>query len=525
MSLEDFRVRGKEVIDFVCDYSGKVEGNRVTPDVEPGFLSRQLPKEAPKNGYHAYFPMGRGCPSLIADIITGVLGCAGSSWLSSPACTELETIVLDWLGKAMSIPPHFIYSTPGSTGGGVIQCSTSDCILVCMLAARTAAIKYLKEQNPDGDEHDSVYLPRLVAYTSKEAHAAVERCARIAMVRLRLLNTDNQSSLRGPTLADAVQSDQENGLHPFFVNCTLGTIGSCGFDNLKEIGPIVKKLPSCWLHVDASYAGCGFICPELRYLKEGMEFADSFNASCSKWLTITADCSCLWVKDRCKLTSSLITDPVLLQHERARQSIDYRNWGVQLSRSFKALKLWFTLRYYGVEGLQTYIRNHCKLAKEFEKLVSRDNRFELVNEVRVGLITFRLIGSDEKNQELLAAINKEGQIHMVPARVRDKYSLRFCITHPEATQAQVDAAWNTIQKHTAEVVDRQQGEKYSEIAEEDRKRYAFVEFVPEDLYYEWQSGTLTDGTGPMYVPLKMGDGTKTFTEDQEIYHDVKTILN
>lgn len=544
MSLEDFRVRGKEVIDFVCDYSEKLEGSRVTPDVEPGFLMHVLPKEAPKYGekfedvlkdleekilpgltqwfhpgFHAYFPTGRGYPSLIAEIITGGLGYIGSSWVSSPACTELEIVALDWLGKAMSIPPHFIYSSPGSTGGGVIQCSTSDCILVCMLAARSAAIKYLREQNPTGEDNDSVYLTRLVAYTSREAHAAVERSAQIAMVKLRLLSTDDQGSLRGPTLADAVHSDQEKGLHPFFVTCTLGTPGSCGFDNLKEIGPIVKKMPQCWFHIDATYAGCGFICPELRYLKEGMEFADSFNASCSKWLTITADCSCLWVKDRCKLTSSLITDPLLLQHELARQSIDYRNWGVQLSRRFKALKLWFTLRIYGVEGLQTYIRNHCKLAKEFEKLVSRDSRFELMNEVRVGLVSFRLLGSDEQNQELLAAINKEGQIHMVPTRVRDKYSIRFCVAHPEATQAHVDIAWNIIQKHAANIVARQQTEKTQE-STEDRKRYAFVEPVPQDLYDKWQLGTLTDGTDPIYVTQEMGDEPKNFNEDHEIFHEV-----
>lgn len=223
-----------------------------------------------------------------------------------------------------------------------------------------------------------------------------------------------------------MEEDEQQGLIPFFVSTTLGTTGSCAFDDLAEIGEALQRFPSVWLHVDAAYAGNAFICPELKYLLKGIQYADSFNTNPNKWLLTNFDCSTLWVRDRIRLTSALVVDPLYLQHGYTDSAIDYRHWGVPLSRRFRSLKLWFVLRSYGISGLQAYIRHHIELAKRFEALVLKDSRFEVCNEVRLGLVCFRLKGTDRINEKLLSSINASGKLHMVPASVNDTYVIRFC---------------------------------------------------------------------------------------------------
>ena len=185
-----------------------------------------------------------------------------------------------------------------------------------------------------------------------------------------------------------MEEDEANGLIPFFVSTTLGTTSCCSFDNLKEIGPVCQRFPTVWLHVDGAYAGNAFICPELKPLMQGIEYANSFNTNPNKWLLVNFDCSCLWVRDRYVLTSALIVDPLYLQHGFMDAAIDYRHWGVPLSRRFRSLKLWFVMRTFGISGLQAYIRHHCQLAKKFEALVLKDNRFQVCNEVKVIIHNF-----------------------------------------------------------------------------------------------------------------------------------------
>lgn len=252
------------------------------------------------------------------------------------------------------------------------------------------------------------------------------------------------------------------GLIPFFVSTTLGTTSCCSFDNLLEIGLVCNQFPTVWLHVDAAYAGSAFICPEFRGLLNGIEYADSFNLNPNKWLLTNFDCSALWVRDRLKLTSALVVDPLYLQHGH-EGAIDYRHWGVPLSRRFRSLKLWFVLRNYGISGLQKYIRRHCKLAKYFESLVRSDRAFEVVNDVKVsyiicigfkkknryqlthfsictilqlGLVCFRIRNdaSNKLNKKLLESINHSGKLHMVPAMVHDKFVIRFCVVAQHATE-------------------------------------------------------------------------------------------
>ncbi|KAJ8679591.1 hypothetical protein QAD02_015378 [Eretmocerus hayati] len=476
MNIEEFRVHGKEMVDYICNYMRTLEGKRVTANVDPGYLRPLLPNEAPMKAesfdaimrdveykimpgithwqhprFHAYFPSGNSFPSILADMLSDAIGCIGFSWAASPACTELETIVLDWFGRALGLPEEFLAEPESSNGGGVIQGSASECILVTMLAARAQAIRALRQQAPHME--DSAFLPRLVAYCSTEAHSCVEKAAMICLVKLRVLEPDDRCCLRGHTLEAALAEDVAQGLVPFFVSTTLGTTGCCAFDKLQEIGPVCKRYPGIWLHADSAYAGNAFICPELRPLMAGIEYADSFNTNPNKWLLVSFDCSCMWVRDRVKLTSALAVDPLYLQHANSAESIDYRHWGIPLSRRFRALKLWFVIRSYGLSGLQTYIRRHIRLAQRFEAKLKKDKRFEMLNEVRVGLVCFRLRDSDDElNQELLASINASGKLHMIPARVRSRYALRFCVVHEHASDREIDWAADAIAELAGEVL-------------------------------------------------------------------------
>uniref|UniRef100_A0A1B0GNC5 Uncharacterized protein n=1 Tax=Phlebotomus papatasi TaxID=29031 RepID=A0A1B0GNC5_PHLPP len=456
MNCAEFRKRGAEMVEYICKYLETLENRRVVPSIEPGYLKELIPDEAPMYPepweavmddverkimpgmthwnhphFHAYFPSGNSFPSILADMLGDAIGVIGFSWAAGPSLTELEGIVMDWLGKALGLPSFFLGQVPGSKGGGVLQGSASDCVLVVMLAARTHAVRQLKKQYPDEDE--SHLLAKLMAYCSRESHSCVEKAAMISFVKLRILEPDSKSSLRGDTVARALKEDEKNGLIPFFISTTLGTTGSCAFDNLEEIGTVLQDYPEVWFHVDGAYGGSSFVCPEMRYLMKGIEYADSFNTNPNKWMLTSFDCSALWVRDRIRLTSALVVDPLYLKHGHSDTAIDLRHWGVPLSRRFRALKLWFVFRSYGITGIQAYIRRHCRLAKRFEQIILRDDRFEICNEVKMGLVCFRLKGSDKLNEKLLSNINASGKIHMVPASVNEQYVIRFCVNAENST--------------------------------------------------------------------------------------------
>jgi glutamate/tyrosine decarboxylase-like PLP-dependent enzyme len=539
MDVEEFRTRGKEMVDYICQYMSNIESQRVHPDVETGYLRKLLPNEAPQEPeewdnimcdvdkkimpgithwqhprFHAYFPSGNSFPSILGDMLSDAIGCIGFSWAASPACTELETIVMDWYGKAIGLPDDFITSSEGSKGGGVIETSASECVLVSMLAARNQAIKYLKTENPHCQMEDSAFLPKLVGYCSKEAHSCVGKAAKILLVKLRILEPDENGSLRGDKLRAQMEKDKAKGLFPFFVSTILGSTASCSFDNLEEIGPVCKEQKRCWLHVDAAYAGNGFICPELKYLLKGIEYADSFNTNPNKWLLVNFDCSCLWVRDRIRLTHALVVDPLYLQHANADEAIDYRHWGIPLSRRFRSLKLWFVIRKYGLSGLRSYIRNHIKLAKYFEKLVREDIRFEVVNDVRLGLVCFRLLASDNVNQKLLAIINASGKLHMTPSVVKNKYIIRFCVNSEHAQQEDIEHAWEIIKEYAAETTMKER----PPLTRQKSKRFSFTRSISKEMYKRSMSrSNLCDGATPILVADS--DEEDTLIEDTTILPD------
>ncbi|MFH4977550.1 hypothetical protein AB6A40_004259 [Gnathostoma spinigerum] len=423
MDAEEFRKTGKEMVDYIVNYIQEVHKRRVVPSIEPGYLRDLLPQSAPQKAdsyaevmddfekfimpgithwqhprFHAYFPAGNSFPSILADMISDAIGSMGFSWAACPALTELETIMMDWFGKMIGLPPEFLPFTENGRGGGVIQGSASDCNYVALLAARFEMLRILKQRFPFVEE--GILLSKLVAYCSKEAHSSVEKACMIGMVKLRILETDSHFRLRGVTLLQAVTEDRNLGLIPFFCSTTLGTTSCCSFDVLSEIGPVCHE-NDIWLHVDGAYGGNAMICPEFRPLMAGIEYAMSFNTNPNKWMLICFDCSTMWVKDRFKLTQAFVVDPLYLKHSWTDKAIDYRHWGIPLSRRFRSLKLWFTIRMYGVEGLQKYIRGHVRLAKKFEQLIRADDTFEIVGDVILGLVCFRMKGSNEQNQALL----------------------------------------------------------------------------------------------------------------------------
>ncbi|KAK5922616.1 hypothetical protein CgunFtcFv8_019862 [Champsocephalus gunnari] len=476
MDTAEFRRRGKEMVDYVADYLDNVEQRPVYPDVEPGYLRSLIPAEAPLEPekyddimtdvervimpgvthwhspyFYAYFPTASSYPSMLADMLCTAIGCIGFSWAASPACTELETVMLDWLGKMLNLPEDFIAGTEGQ-GGGVIQGTASESTLMSMLAARCKAVRRIQASNPEKSDAD--ILSKLVAYTSDQAHSSVERAALIAGVMIKKVPADNNYGVEGAMLKRMLEQDKADGLIPFYLCATLGTTPSCAFDHITELGPICNE-EQMWMHIDAAYAGSAFICPEFRPLLNGVEFADSFNFNPHKWLLVNFDCSTMWVKNRESIIGAFKMEPLYLKHENQESGLitDYRHWQIPLGRRFRSLKMWFVFRMYGLQGLQDYIRKHVDLAKEFESLVRADNRFEICAKVVMGLVCFRLKGSNELSELLLKKITKSREIHLVPCQLSARFVLRFAICARTTESRHIQHAWKHITKLTSEMLE------------------------------------------------------------------------
>lgn len=468
MDAGEFRRRGREMVDYIADYLEGIEARQVYPDVQPGYLRPLIPGCAPQEPeayedimrdvervimpgvthwhsprFFAYFPTASSYPAMLADMLCGAIGCIGFSWAASPACTELETVMLDWLGKMLQLPAAFLAEN-GGAGGGVIQGSASEATLMALLAARSRTIRRLQAARPELTA--AAVMEKLVAYASDQAHCSVERAALIGGVTFRAVPSDGKFAMRASALQEALQRDKAAGLVPFFVVATLGTTPCCSFDRLSEVGPVCNR-EDLWLHVDAAYAGSAFICPEFRPLLDGVECADSFNFNPHKWLLVNFDCSAMWVRKRADLTGAFKLDPVYLRHDHQDSGLitDYRHWQLPLGRRFRSLKMWFVFRMYGVTGLQAHIRKHVRLAHEFEAAVQRDPRFEICAEVTLGLVCFRLKGPDELNEALLDRINGAREIHLVPCRLRGRFVLRFAVCARATEAAHVQRAWAHIQ--------------------------------------------------------------------------------
>ncbi|XP_061414377.1 histidine decarboxylase-like isoform X1 [Lethenteron reissneri] len=490
MDAEEYKVRGKEMVDYIAAYLTGLRDRPVNPSVRPGYLRPLLPPGPAQQGepwekifedverlimpgiahwqsphMHGYFPALNSYPSLLGDMLATGMNCVGFTWASNPASTELQIVMTDWLVNMLSLPDTFRHDHPDGCGGGVIQgacmacmCSTvaskssvSESTMLALLAARTRALTQLRGDVSQDIGNDALLNSRLVGYTSDQAHSSVLKASLVSLVRLRSLPTDLEFSLRGETLRRAVEEDRAQGLVPFFVCATLGTTGVCAFDNMAELGPICRQ-EGLWLHVDAAYAGTAFLCPELRDPLRGVEFADSFVVNMGKLMLVNQDCAVFWVADKRSLQSTFCVEPHYLQHKYSGSVTDFMHWQIPLTVRFRSLKLWFVIRSFGLDGLQEHVRRTNKLARYFESLVREDPHFEIPAKSNLGLVVFRLQGPNELTKTLLRRLNESQQLFVAPAMAGEKFIIRFVITSQFTTEADVLRDWRLVSQAATDLL-------------------------------------------------------------------------
>ena len=467
MSPAEFRRWGRAAVDWIADYYERVESLPVLSRVKPGDIRASLPAHPPKRGepfeavlkdldelilpglthwqspnFFAYFPANTSGPAILGDLISSGIGVQGMLWSTSPACTELETHVLDWMAEILDLPQRF-RST--GTGGGVIQDSASSAALCALLAARERATGLASnERGCDG---------RLTAYTSSQAHSSIEKSAKVAGIgraNLRLIGVDETMALRPELLARQIDDDRQTGRIPFCVAATIGTTSSNAIDPIRAIGRICRE-QGLWLHVDGAMAGTAALCPEFRHLQAGLELADSYCFNPHKWMFTNFDCDCFYVADRKALIQALSILPEYLRNQATESGavIDYRDWQIPLGRRFRALKLWFVIRHYGVEGLRHHVRRHVALAQEFARWVQAEPRFELAVAPPLNLVCFRHRGGDDLNQALMDRLNQSGDIYLTHTRLQDRLTLRLCVGQSHTERRHVERAWQRIREEAA----------------------------------------------------------------------------
>ena len=470
MSPEEFRRQGHAVVDWIADYYSRIESFPVLSRVHPGEIRAKLPPSAPQQGeafdqiladiervvlpgithwqspnFYAYFPANTSGPGILGDLLSSGLGVQGMLWSTSPACTELETHVLDWLVPMLGLPEKFLSS---STGGGVIQDTASSASLCALLAARERATQFASNRRGcDG---------KLVAYCSTQTHSSVEKDVKIAGIgadHLRQIEVDENFAMRGDSLARQIEADRESGLVPFFLCATVGTTSSCAIDPVREIGRLCRD-HNLWLHVDSAMSGTAALCPEFRFLNDGVALADSYTFNPHKWMFTNFDCNCFYVADRKHLIQTLSVLPEYLRNQATESGavIDYRDWHIQLGRRFRSLKLWFVIRHYGIEGLQHHIRAHVRLAQMFAGWVRTDSRFELAAPANLNLICFRLRSGDQANQALMDRLNASGDLFLTHTKLDGKVTLRLCVGQTNTQERHVERAWERIRQEAAKLV-------------------------------------------------------------------------
>ena len=469
MSINEFKENGYKVIDWIADYYENIESYPVLSQINPGDLRKALSKEPPKKGdkfdsildemnntiipgvthwqspnFFAYFPCNSTGPAILGDLLSSGLGIQGMLWASSPACTELESHVLDWLVDMLHLPKKF-KST--SSGGGVIQDTASSATLCALIAAR--------EKISNGKINESGFDDSIRVYTSKEAHSSIEKAIKIAGIgrkNLRLIKVDNNFAMDPIKLREAINQDINNNKTPAFVCATVGTTSSTAIDPLKEIGKICDEF-GLWLHVDAAMAGSASICPEYQFIHDGIEYADSYCFNPHKFFLTNFDCSCLYVSDRQALINSLTINPEYLKTEVSNSDavFDYRDWQIPLGRKFRSLKLWSVIKYYGIDGIQSHVRQHISSAKLLSELIIEEEKFEIMAPTILNLVCFRYKGSDHFNKTLLEELNSSGKIYLVHTKLNNIYTLRFSIGQTNTTKDHVLNGWKFILKKTEEL--------------------------------------------------------------------------
>lgn len=473
MNIVEFRKYAHQFADWMADYFENVESYPVASQASPGDIKSGLPKVAPQKGesmeaifsdfkkiivpgmthwqspnFFGYFPANNSMPSVLAEMLTAAMGAQCMVWLSSPAAAELEEVAMEWLKRMMGLPESFT---------GVIQDSASSSTLCAILTARERRSGYAINSNGfTGKE-------RFVVYCSEHAHSSVDKAVKIAGLGLENLvkiGVDSDFAMLPVDLENHLKKDIAEGKTPLCVVAALGTTSSTAIDPIKKIGEICNK-HNVWLHVDGAYAGAALALPEMRWMAEGLDLADSFVFNPHKWMFTNFDCSAYFVNDPQSLIQTFTISPEYLKTSADSQVNNYRDWGIQLGRRFRALKLWFVIRSYGVEGIREKLRMHISLAQKVKESILSDARFELKAPVRLGVVCFRLVPAglsddrqiDKLNEQLLHQINKTGWAFLTHTKLNGQYTIRLSIGQTETREQHVVKTWKLICDEAQKIIE------------------------------------------------------------------------
>lgn len=462
---QDFDEAAKKVLAWVLHYRTRIEDLPVLPSVNFGDTLAALPTEPPKApeefatilrdfeqmilpgithwqhpSFFGYFPSMSSPPSVLAEIIMAAMGLQCMSWVTSPAATELEIRMMEWLTKAFGLSADFT---------GSIQDSASSSTMVAMLVAR-------EKRTDFAINHFGYRGEALTAYCSTEAHSSIEKAAKmigLGKENLRRIPVDQNEAMRLDLLEEAICRDIAEGRTPYFLVGAFGTTGTTAVDDLAGLARLAKRY-KLWFHIDAAYAGNALILPEIRPLATGLNEADSVVINAHKWLLTAFDCSTFFIKDTDALKNTFSILPEYLKREESDDVVNFRDWGPGLGRRFRSLKLWFVLRWYGVEGVRALMRDQLRLAETFEGWVRADERFEVVTPRLFNVVCFRVKGANDVNEALLQSLNDTGELFMTHTKVRGNYTLRMVIGQTNVSLSHVERAWALITTHIKALSDR-----------------------------------------------------------------------
>ena len=461
MSPDEFRQQAIRAVEAVADYMRRVETLPARPPTKPGDVLKHIPELASEQpgdahewtrifddlerivipnmthwqspNFFGYFPCNSTGPAIIGELLSAGFGQQGMLWATSPAASELERALLDQMGRAMGLPESFLSAS--ETGGGCIQSTASDATLAAMVAGR----RRVSDQGAD--------FHKTTVYASSQTHSSFIKAALITGLastvtvtdtsRVRTIETDDQLRMDPAKLEAAIREDIARGLTPAMVCATLGTTGTTAIDPLDDIARVLRDTGAtekgCWLHVDAAHAGALLVCPEHRAMIAGIEHADSLCFNPHKWLLVNFDCDLFWTRDRRALVSSMSVTPEYLRNAAtdSGEVFDYRDWGVPLGRRFRALKLWFVLRHYGLSGLRAHVRQGLAQAELFESLVRADDRFEVLTPRTMNLVCIALRAGDDATRQLMDTLNQRGPSYLthtaIPTPGGNRYAIRVAI--------------------------------------------------------------------------------------------------